>query len=311
MTNLKKLGLTALAGSLVATSAFAGEMSVSGTAKVSYTSGDTLSTTGNPWSHSQGITFSGGGELDNGMNVSVTLVTDTGSSTFSSSNLVLDMGDAGKFAVSKEMSSGHGYNAYQDKMPTAGEEVWDDMSGEASGRVGMEDSMTISYGNALAGANFSVAYNKDSATANGSDKSVGVDYSPMDGLMIFGARADISSGTAIVTDKHTTFGATYTTMGATIGMQRTSLSKDAANSDEDRTHIAASFAVNENLSVSYGMSTVEFEGAGNVDQEDSGFAASYTMGSMSLSASSNKSDNAGGTSGNDDTHKEISLAFAF
>ena len=311
MTNLKKLGLTALAGSLVATSAFAGEMSVSGTAKVSYTSGDTLSVTGNPWSASNAISFSGGGELDNGMNVSVSIATDTGSTAFSSSNLVLDMGDAGKFAVSKEMSSGHGYNAYQDKMPTAGEEVWDDMSGEANGRVGMEDSNTISYGNSLSGVNFSIAYNKDSATANGSDKSVGVDYAPTDGLMVFIARADISSGTAIVTDKHTTYGATYSSMGATVGMQRTSLSKDAADSDVDRTHIAASFAVNENLSVSYGMSTVEFEGAGNVDQEDSGFAASYTMGSLSLSASSNKSDNAGGTSGNDDTHKEISLAFAF
>jgi outer membrane protein OmpU len=309
MTNLKKLGLTALAGSLVATSAFAGEMSVSGTAKVSYTSGDTLTTTTNPWSHSQGITFSGGGELDNGMNVSVTLVTDTGSTAFSSSNLVLDMGDAGKFAVSKEMSSGHGYNAYQDKMPTAGEEVWDDMAGEASGRVGMEDSNTISYGNSLAGANFSIAYNKDSSTS-GSDKSVGVDYSPVDGLMVFAARADISAGVN-ATDKHTTFGATYSTGGVTVGMQRTSLGKATASTDQDRTHIAASFAVNESLSVSYGMSTVEFEASGKVDQEDSGFAASYTMGSLSLSASSNKSDNASGTSGNDDTHKEISLAFAF
>jgi outer membrane protein OmpU len=310
MTNLKKLGLTALAGSLVATSAFAGEMGVSGTAKVSYTSGDTLDTAStNPWSHSQAITFSGGGELDNGMNVSVSLVTDTGSTTFSSSNLVLDMGDAGKFAVSKEMSSGHGYNAYQDKMPTAGEEVWDDMAGEASGRVGMEDSNTISYGNSIAGANFSVAYNKDSAT-DGSDKSVGIDYSPVDGLMIFGARADISAGSN-ATNKHTTFGATYTTMGATIGMQRTALSKNTANTDEDRTHISASFAVNENLSVSYGMSTVEFESSAKTDQEDSGFAASYTMGSMSFSASSNKSDNASGTSGNDDTHKEVSVAFAF
>ena len=309
MTNLKKLGLTALAGSLVATSAFAGEMSVSGTAKVSYTSGDTLAVTGNPWSASNALSFSGGGELDNGMNVSVSIATDTGSTTFSSSNLVLDMGDAGTFAVSKEMSSGHGYNAYMDKMPTAGEEVWDDMSGEASGRVGMEDNGTISYGNSLAGANFSIAYNKDSAT-DGSDKSIGVDYTPMDGLMVFVARADLSTNSQ-TTDKHTTYGATYTTMGATVGMQRTSLSKASAGNDVDRTHIAASFAVNESLSVSYGMSTVEFEAASKVDQEDSGFAASYTMGSMSFSASSNKSDNVGGTSGTDDTHKEISVAFAF
>ena len=120
MTNLKKLGLTALAGSLVATTGYAGSLDLSGAAKVSYTSGDTISTTGNPWSASNAISFSGGGELDNGMSVSVSIATDTGTTAFSSSNMVLDMGDAGKFAVSKEMSSGHGYNAYQDKMPTAG-----------------------------------------------------------------------------------------------------------------------------------------------------------------------------------------------
>ena len=36
--NIKKIGLTALAGSLIATSAFAGELSLSGSAKMSYTS---------------------------------------------------------------------------------------------------------------------------------------------------------------------------------------------------------------------------------------------------------------------------------
>ena len=37
MKNWKKAGLTALAGSLVATSAFAGAMTVSGTANITYT----------------------------------------------------------------------------------------------------------------------------------------------------------------------------------------------------------------------------------------------------------------------------------
>ena len=59
------------------------------------------------------------------------------------------------------------------------------------------------------------------------------------------------------------------------------------------------------------MSTVEFESASKSDQEDSGFAASYTMGSMTIAAFANSSDNVGGTSGTDDTVKEISVAFAF
>ena len=69
MNNIKKIGLTALAGSLVATSAFAGAMSVSGSAKVTYASNGEESVTGcTPFTNSKGITFSGSGELDNGFN---------------------------------------------------------------------------------------------------------------------------------------------------------------------------------------------------------------------------------------------------
>ena len=52
MTNVKKLGLTALAGSLVATSAYAGALDVTGTAKVTYASLDEKEVTGNPYSMS-------------------------------------------------------------------------------------------------------------------------------------------------------------------------------------------------------------------------------------------------------------------
>ena len=307
MTNLKKLGLTALAGSLVATSGFAGSLDVTGSAKASYTTAGTA--TANPWSMSRAITFSGGGELDNGMNVAVTMVTDTASTAFSSSSLVLDMGDAGSVALVNGMSGGYGAGAYRDKMPTAGEEVWDDLDGEANGHVAMDHANTIAYGNSVSGVNFSVNYNKNTGGL-GSDKSIAADFSPVDGLMVFAATADVSASMT-ETDKHTTFGGTYTTMGATVGMQLTSIDDATADSDSDRTHIAASFAVNENMSVSYGMSTVEFEGASKSDQEDSGFAVSYTMGSMSFGASVNSSDNVGGTSGTDDTHKEMSVAFAF
>jgi len=309
MTNLKKLGLTALAGSLVATTGYAGELGISGSAKVSYTGGDTLGVTGNPYSMSRGVTFSGSGELDNGMNVAVTMVTDTGSTTFSSSSVVLDMGDAGSLALLNGMNGGYGAGSVKDKMPSAGEEVYDDMSGEANGIVAMTSANTLAYGNTINGVKFSIDFNADNGK-DGSAKSAAVEYSPVDDLNVFVGQASVAAGTN-ATDKHTTYGVTYTSMGATVGMQRTSLAKNAANSDQDRTHIAASFAVNENLSVSYGMSTVEFEGATKVDQEDSGFGASYTMGSMSFGASMLASDNVGGTGGSDDTHKELSVAFAF
>ena len=69
MNNFKKIGLTALAGSLVATSAVAGEMSVSGGAsnKVRNTKNMTKASTGKSFSMGDQLTFTGSGELDNGI----------------------------------------------------------------------------------------------------------------------------------------------------------------------------------------------------------------------------------------------------
>ena len=305
MTNLKKLGLTALAGSLVATTGYAGSLDVSGAAKVSYNSGDNGAVNGNPFSMTRDITFSGSGEMDNGMTISYFQLLSAGS--FSSSGLTLDMGDAGTATFMNGSSGGHGISAYDDKMPTAGEQVWDDLDGEANGVLTGNKTNKIGYGTSFAGANISVDYNKQQD--GGSAKSIALDMSPMDGVMVFVGQSDEYAGVNASTDQ-VTFGGTYTAGAVTAGVQMTSIDKAAVNTDQDRTHIAASFAVNEDLSVSWGMSTVEFEG-GSTDQEDSGFSASYTMGSLSLNASFNSSDNVGGTSGTDDEMKEIGLAFAF
>jgi outer membrane protein OmpU len=305
MTNLKKLGLTALAGSLVATTGYAGALDVSGGAKVSYTSGDTSEVSGNPYSMTRDITFSGSGEMDNGMTISYFQMLSAGG--FSSSGLTLDMGDAGTATFMNGSSGGHGLAAYDDKMPTASEQVWDDLDGQENGVVTMSKTNTIGYGTSIGGANVSANYNKQSS--GGSSYSVAADMSPMDGMMVFVGFGDKYAGANATTDE-ATFGVTYTTGATTVGIQRSSIDKTAANSDQDRTHLAASFAVNEDLSISWGMSTVEFEGKSS-DQEDSGFGVSYTMGSMTLSAAANGSDNVGGVSGTDDEHKEVGLAFAF
>ena len=68
MNNLKKIGLTALASSLIATSAFAGEMSVTGSASITLVNQDNHDV-GNTFSSGDSINFSGSGELDNGLMV--------------------------------------------------------------------------------------------------------------------------------------------------------------------------------------------------------------------------------------------------
>ena len=57
MNNLKKIGLTALGTSLIATSAFAGSLDVTGSASITF-SGKDKGTAGNGFSMSDSVTFS-------------------------------------------------------------------------------------------------------------------------------------------------------------------------------------------------------------------------------------------------------------
>jgi len=94
MTNLKKIGLSALAGSLVAFSAQAGSLDVSGGAKFTYT-GDTgaqdLEADGNRFGMQQLLSFTGGGELDNGHNIKLEHYIQADGGGKSSSVLTYDM----------------------------------------------------------------------------------------------------------------------------------------------------------------------------------------------------------------------------
>ena len=78
MTNLKKIGLTALAGSLAAIGyAQAGALDVTGTARMEYQSTTSAAGVGtDSFAQNTSISFSGSGELDNGMNVSLSFTID-------------------------------------------------------------------------------------------------------------------------------------------------------------------------------------------------------------------------------------------
>ncbi|MBC8303223.1 MAG: hypothetical protein H8E55_46635 [Pelagibacterales bacterium] len=309
MTNVKKLGLTALAGSLVATSGYAGALDVTGTAKVTYASLDETEVTGNPYSMSQGMGFSGSGDLDVG---TLTYTYSATNMALSSSNLKLDMGDNGTISFANGASL-TGMQAYYDKMPTAGEEVWDDLDGQANGVATMSKTNTLGYSNSFMGLGVSIAYNKDAGAATeGSSKSYAITSSDLiDGAEIGWAHADVSGSTNNNgTDSDTVY-LTYTAGSVTMGAQRTQIDKSAVNSDQDRTHASVSIAVNENLSVSLGQSVVEFENATKDDQENIGLAFSYTMGSMTIAGFQNSEDNTSGTQGTDDSVTELSVAFAF
>ena len=303
MNKLAKVGLTALAGSLVATSAFAGSMSVSGSAKVTYGSQGGERVTGNPFSNSKGISFSGSGELDNGFTVS-TGYTMT-NAAFSTSHVSLDMGDAGTLSLMNSTALA-GIDKFDDVMPTAGEEVWDDVDADDNGVVGTTSANAIGYEVSAMGLTISASYAKEALGTANSIVLIADDL--MDGLQVgYGTGKAVAS--ASVENDHSTAWAKYTAGMATVGVQTSSI--DAASADEDRLGMAVSLAVNENMSVSYGVSTVDFETASKDDEESSGFSASYTMGGITIGAVMNQTDSVAGTSGTDYSKKEISVAFAF
>ena len=327
MTNIKKIGLTALAGSLVATSAFAGAIDVTGKASVKFQSEHESEHTGNNYSMGQALTFSGGGDLDNGMAISFGYVMTNAS--FSSSTLKLDMGDMGSLHFA-EGANPAGIGAWKDKMPTAGEEVYDDMGGDGNGVATFPTNGTLGFNGNVGGlVDVSVSYNKNSSkkvttaatngnsdtvaitTNTGSSTSVVISGSPTDGATVFYGQGEKAGTSKELGTDMWTAGATYAVNSVTMGAQLTAIDSATANADADRQHVAVSYQINDDLAISYGMSTVEFEGSTTVDEEDSGFSISYTMGSMSLVGSWLESDNVGGTAASDDSHTEIALSFAF
>tara|TARA_B100000902_G_scaffold296716_1_gene283744 strand:+ start:442 stop:1374 length:933 start_codon:yes stop_codon:yes gene_type:complete len=310
MNNLKKVGLTALAGSLVASTAYAGTLDVTGSAGVKYQSrsgsSGTSSVQGNPWSDSNGITFSGSGDLDNGMTVGYSYTMSD--AAFSTSNVTLDMGDNGKLAFGHDSAHG-GIDTIKDKMPTAGEEVWDDIgTGDDAGVTDVGADPSLYYSINVSGITASASYSR---TGLGTDNSVAIVASEL----AEGVEVGIGMGTNAISntseDDLTTAYAKYSTGAFTVGVQLSSIEKTAANSDINREAAAISFAVNENLSVSYGLSNVEYDASAKVDAESSGISASYTMGGITLGAVSNKTDAFGGTAGTEKEFTEVSLSFAF
>jgi len=315
MIKLRTLGLTALAGSLVATSAYAGALDVSGGASVKYVANDDTEVSGQPYSTGKGITFAGSGEMDNGwvMSYSYTM----SDAAFSSSYISMDLGDAGTVSFNNSTGS-TGISAFDDVMPTAGEEVWDDLDGQANGIAGITSDGTWGYKGSFGAMNISASFNKNGsneasgATAEDeSSKSVVISSSSLiDGLDV-GIGIGDKSGTNNNAVDQTIAYAKYTMGALTFGYQMTDLDNAGSTADVERNHIAVSMAVNENLSVSFGRSEVDFGTSTKVDQEDTGVAASYTMGSITLAGFINNSDAVGGTAGTDDSIKEVSLAFAF
>ena len=337
MNNLKKIGLSALAGSLVAFSANAVEMGVTGTAEVTYTTigGKGSAPTGNPWGSNTAISFSGEGDVGFGTAKIVRTLQDganhgTFTDNFVSAWQTLDMGSMGKLSFDSAGGGLEGVTAYDDLLPTAYEEVWNGVGSGTSLNAGAASNDTLGYSNSFGAFGISLATSKGGTRATGdggnggtsttttSDYVITLDGSALvDGLSGGVMSSTASSSVAGVVDDEVVGGwVNYSSGPISVGYRMSEIQSGTASAAGKIVEAyAIAFNVNDNMSVSVATQDVEYDKAGvaaaNVTETIDAINASYTMGAASVRATVSEANDDAGTAGTDDEHMELSLVLSF
>ena len=332
MNKMKKIGLSALAGSLVAFSANAVEMSVSGVAEVTYSTLDSTGTsqvnTGNPMGSNTSLSFSASGDVGFGTASIIRTINDGGGSYLSASQ-TLDMGALGVVSFDSSGTGIEGVTAYDDKLPTAYEEVWNGVS--SAGVTGAGSNDTLGYSNSFGPIGISLAHTKG-GTPGSSDGNVAAEtgdsitdvHVTIDGSMLLDG-LKLMAGSS--TTKDTQPGATdtinnvghilYSTGPISVGYRVAESQPGNGATVETGLNIEAmsvAFAVNDQLSVSFAQQDTEYDvasAATNVTEEVTALNASYTVGAASIRATFSESDDDGGVQNNNVEHTELSLVLSF
>jgi outer membrane protein OmpU len=336
MDKLKKIGLTALAGSMVALSASAVEMSVSGSTEMTYTSRDgnaDSNTTGDPLGMNTSLAFTGSGETDFGTLKVHRAINDGLGSALSMYN-TLDMGDGGVLSFDSSGGDLTGLSAHDDTLPYAYEESW---HGVGTGPLsGLTSSNVLGYKNSFGPISLELSTTKSNGaggngdqTSSGEGAAGGASDIVISGTMAEGltgtiaaATLDDNSATSLVTDTKQVMATVKYTMGGMsvgvlVGEQRGGAAVAIAQAHEA---MSIAYAINENLSVSYGVYDIDFEAKGNgangaagadIEERSKGFGLSYTMGSAKIGIAMNEASDKGGIIGKKDENLDIGLTLSF
>jgi len=346
MNKLTKIGVSALCGSLASVAAaHAGALSVTGGATATYVSNEN-SVTGNPIGLSSGILFTGTGELDNGTTFTLTL-SNTDQSAYSSGSIALATPGMGTFTIDQG-AGGVGIDRYDDMMPTA----WEETNGTGLGTglqtiPGVSGQASIDWKMSADmlpdGLGVAIAYTPRATGANGAnDKAssgtasegtgagwdIAVEHSALaDGFKLFAGyslidqektSASAVSGIGTMDDRQqVVLGATYAVGGLTLGYQQSRDSRgDRASSYYDNTAYGVSFAINDDLTLSYGNHQSErglSDGSNPIELQGESLQLSYTMGGASIKFAETSVDNASyqSTTTFDKDGTTIALTLAF
>ena len=300
MKNLKKIGLSALAGSLVAVSASAGEMSVAGTAKIAleHINGGAASS-GKSWSMGNQLTFSGSGELDNGMNVSLSFVLDQGDdetdtstqsgiSPFDSHSVSVGMGGLGSLKFAGE--GGDSAVAGMDGSAAGG--MWDNFQAAAdepkSGKSS-NDMMIYTLPSILDNLALNASYTPNGDGGANSSTSFSATYTGVEGLTIAYGQGEDNKTTA--TADATAWKVSYAYGPFTATATDLEYDHETATSSRDMSSMQVAYTVSDEISITYGEEEITDGAASSEKAEFSGFGVTYTAGGMTIGAYAQEAEN--------------------
>ncbi|MDB9757658.1 porin [Candidatus Pelagibacter ubique] len=318
MNNLKKIGLTALAASLVTTSAFAGALSVSGGASIGVknTTGTNDPSTGKGFTMGNQITFSGSGELDNGLNVALSFVIDEsdGDTSTTSGPANGSIFDAHSVTISSDALgsfkfSGEGGSSAQGAIDAgAAGDLWNNGTGvsEIAGAAAGDNSMFYTLPEMMSGVAITASMSPGAA-AGPTHTSYAVAYTGVEGLTLKFGQGD--AGEPAKKIESTTMMASYAISSFTVSASHSSADKLAANNREVTAYQVA-YTVSDDLSVTYG--TEEYNTATKpINEEIDSWGVSYTTGGMTLSANTFETTGAGNAAAAKTERWALGLSFAF
>jgi outer membrane protein OmpU len=322
MNNFKKIGLTALASSLVATSAFAGEMSVAGSASFNMKNFSNVNDNdGKKMSMGNQLTFTGGGEMDNGMNVSLSFILDQGDdSTAASDTARLDSSpfdnhslSVGSDAMGTITFAGEGASAAVDTIDTtAAGDIWNNSFTYTAPTSAIGDTKTLMWAlpTFVDGLAANVSYT-GAATGRDSDVSYALTYSGIEGASIsygFGTTGGTdSSKESEVTVMKASFAFGPITAAMSINDYGAGAAENTAA--QEQSSYKLSYSVSDELSISYGSETHETTGQ-TYDEEFQQVSVAYTSGGLTVSASQTEAEGMG-SSTKEESMWNLGLSFAF
>ena len=330
MKNFRKIGLSALAGSLAMFSVNA-DVGITGSSEFTYSSGSgstgSNSVDGNPFAMSHDINFTGSGELDNGFTYSMNSNIATQDMALDSALLKIDMGDLGTVGFDQGVGA-FGISTLENKVPTAYEEADHVVGTLAHGIDAVGNTNVIGYSNTFSGVGISLQYNPDTntqtfnqaGTTNNAGKTgsnwngaVSMAVPGLDGMTLAVGYSDTDNDGTVTDNNEVTAALNYTMGSVSVGYQQSEVNNNGGSTGGKITAYGIAFNVNENFSVSYSINDNELTNAGaaHVTEESKGYQAAYSMGSASIRLAINEADNVGGVVSRKAENTELSLALAF